>query len=129
MVASETVLTRSLETTHPILLPPIGSQEPGPHARNPIVIGVRALCSRLEAQRRSAFSWPLGRLRGHYDTTRMTTAALRPPVPFAWLRSTATGQPQSALVGSIIVLMREMRLAGNPPAFAWARMSASFSAR
>jgi len=67
MVASETALTRSLETTHPILLPPIGSQQPEPHARNPIVIGVRALCSRLEAQRRSAFSWPLGRLRGHYD--------------------------------------------------------------
>jgi hypothetical protein len=37
--------------------------------------------------------------------------------------------PQSALVGSIIVLMREMRLTGNPPALAWLRMSASFSAR
>jgi len=66
MVASETVLTRSLETTHPALLAPIGSAGAGTHARNPIVIGVRALCSRLEAQRRNAFSWPLGRLRGHY---------------------------------------------------------------
>jgi len=35
---------------------------------------------------------------------------------------------QFAVVGSIIVLMRDMRLTGNPPAFAWLRMSASFSA-
>jgi hypothetical protein len=54
------------------------------------------------------------------------------------LRRLAAGAPrtfvagslrQSALVGSIIVLMRDIRLTGKPPAFAWLRMSVSFSAR